>query len=261
MKRHWIRSIWLAAIAALLLTDTGCARAPQGAARGVRLVVTLRFNGPVNDNYQYFFLIRNGNDPDGQNGPIPVVRAPYQNGFATGQNAATAGFTDFVEYSRVQRQLTASGYAVYHLRDGIAGNPDRNIFEARGEPDISTPPAGSNVLQFELSVDRLRAQAGELDPTNDQRRYLQINVVATTTTPVNVQTDDPIKITDAFGDQRPGSGTFNAFLTIDTTQIGRLYQSTDPASNLQEPENDPFNVDGRYDPAVDLTYWSVRVQG
>lgn len=255
---------WAAALCALAAAalGPGCARAPANASGGIRLAVTLRFTGAVNDNYQYFVLIRNANDaPPGQNGPIPVIEPPYLNGFATGENTATAAFTDFVEYSRVQRQATSSGYAVYHLPGGPTGDPNRNVFNARGEPDFALPPVGGSTLYFELDLSRLQPDPGDPDPNNGGTpRYLQVNAVATTTTPNSPQTVDPAKLVDAFGDQRPGSGTFNAYLTVDAAQTGRIYQNSpgqgDPTF---EPRGDTYPADR--DPAVDLIAWQVQVLG
>lgn len=267
MKASGAIGLLLAAAAAL---GTGsCANAPPAGLTGARLVVTLRFNGPINDNYQYFFLIRNANDPVGQNGPIPVIQPPYLNGFATGlQNDTTrpdyvAGFTDFVEYSRVQRQVTASGYNVYHLPGGIKGDPNRDVFETRGEPDFAVPPNGGNMIQFELLLDpahtKIKPDAGEIDPNNgSQPRYLQVNVVATTTTPHNPQVVDPAKFLDAFGDQHIGSGSFNNFITIDTTQVGRTYSSTNsPGDPFYEPDNDTYP--GPSDPGIEMVNWAIQI--
>ena len=244
----------------LALGPLGCAKAPSSAGTGTFLVVTMRFNGPVNGNYQYFALFRNANDPAGQNGRIPVVEPPYLNGFATGQNTATAGFTDFVEYSLVQQVATPSGYAVYHVNGGIAGDPNLRQFQARGEVDRGVSPQGGNTLEFEIDLSRLKPSPGEVDPNNGASpRYLQFNLVATTTTPINPQTVDPAKVVDAIGDQRLGSGSFNTFVTIDTAQTGRVYQnSANPGDPTYEPEHDPYPSDR--DPAVDLVAWTVQVQ-
>jgi hypothetical protein len=253
--------MWMLGAAPVMAACGGCAKSPGGTGSGLRLVVTLRFNGRINPNYQYFFLIRNANDPLGQNGPIPVIQPPYLNGFATGQNTATAAFTDFVEFSRVQRQLTASGYALYHLPGGISGDPNANVFAPRGEPDSATPPGDGNILRFELDVARLAPDLQEPDPNNGARpRFLQVNVVATTTTPNNPQTPDPAKFVDAFGDQRPGSGSFNAFVTLDVSQVGRTYQSSLSSGDpFFEPEKDSFPAD--QDPGIDLVAWSVQITG
>jgi hypothetical protein len=255
-----MRKRWPPLLAALItLICPSCARTPVTGNSGVRLVVTVKFAGPINDNYQYFFLIRNGADgPIGQNGPIAKLYPPYDNGFATSYRTTTAGFTDFVEYSRSQRQTTASGYAVYHLPNGILGNPDGNVFVVRGEPDVTTSPNGGYYLHFELALSRIAPDtgAGETDPNNGATpRYLQINFVATTTTPTDPQNVDPNKYVDAFGDQSQlGSG----FITIDCSQIGTVYHSsTSAADQYYEPEDDVWP--STKDPAVDISAWTIQV--
>src|SRR5207245_1180429 len=146
---------------------------------GVRLVVTLQFSNPIDDHFQYFFLIRNAGDPSDQNYPIPIVAPPYSNGFATGHlndklsPTYTAGFTDFVEYSRAQIVVDPSGYTVYHLRGGIKGDPNLlDQFAVRGPPDSVQDPANGTVLRFELALSRLTTDTsnGELDPSNGTNR-------------------------------------------------------------------------------------------
>jgi hypothetical protein len=246
-----------------LLNGLGCAKAPSGAGTGVRLVVTMRMNGPVRDNYHYFFLVRNAGDDVGQNGPIPVTSPPYGgNGFAFGKNIATAPFTDFVEYNRTDQQfITSSGYTVYHVPGGIQGHPETNIYESRGNPALTQPPSGGAVLQFELDLGQIQPNTGEFAPTPDTRpRYLQINFIATTTTPANSSIIDTDFYTDAMGDQSTGilSESFNTFLTIDTSQIGKTYSSTLSPGPL-EPTGDTWRSD--VDPAVDIAFWSVQVVG
>ncbi len=246
--------------ALLLLPLAGCARAPSSAGAGVRLAVAVRMNGPVNEYYHYYVLIRNGADPSGQNGPIPVILPPYLNGFATGQNAATPGFTDFVEFCRGQRQPTASGYGLYHIPDGLNGDPNRNVYAARGEPEYTLPPGGGNLLQFELDLARLQPAAGEPDPNLGQLpRYLQVNILATTTTPTDPAVPDPDKYVDAMGEQTLGSGSFNTYITVDT-MTARVYESSSsPGYPGYEPLHDTYPADR--DPAVDIAYWSIRTLG
>lgn len=265
-------SICALTAAAALLAASGCARAPASGTSGVRLIVTLRFAHGISDtdqgNYHYFFLIRSANEQVPTNGPIPIVAPPYGNGFATGQTngtGATAGFTDFVEWSRAQPAPTTSGYELYHLSGGINGDPNNAAaFIARGEPDAAVPPNGSNQLQFELNVGRLQPLQGEPDPNNGQQaRYLQVNVVATTTIPQNPNSPDPNKFVDAFGDQHTGSGSFNSFITVDAAQVGRTYfSSPTPGDPTYEPDNDEFGLSGGSgDPAVEMTGWSVQIVG
>jgi hypothetical protein len=144
------------------------------------------------------------------------------------------------------------------LPGGILGDPNRNVFAVRGEPDMAIAPGGGSFLQFQLSLDRIKPDvgSGEPDPNNGQPpRYLQVNVVATTTTPTDPQNVDPLKFVDAFGDQTQlGAG----FITIDTTQIGRTYMSTTvPSDAFYEPGNDTYPQDR--DPGIDLTAWSIQV--
>jgi hypothetical protein len=260
--RRWLMLLPLPA-AALLLSWQGCAKAPGGGGSGIRLVVTLRYNGPIRDNYHYFFLIRNAGDDVGRNGPIPVIEPPYGgNGFATGKfpSSATAALTDFVHYNRTDQPfVSGSGYSLYHVPGGTQGNPQNNIFDFRGEPAFTSPPGGGNTLQFEIDLGQIQPSTGEFTPNPDLRpRYLQINVISTTTTPANSVTPDPSFVTDAFGDQNQGIGSdsFNTYLTIDTSQIGKTYQST-ISPGPEEPTGDSFPSDR--DPSIDLVVWSVQV--
>jgi hypothetical protein len=250
---------------AALLPLVSCAKAPGSSGSGLRLVVTMRFNAAVRDSYHYFFLIRNANDSVGQNGPIPVILPPYGgNGFATGKfpSSATAAFTDFVEYNRTDQPLvTDSGYTVYHVPGGIQGDPSRNIYQPRGNPAATTPPNGGNTLQFELDLSQIAPTTGETDPnTGGTPRYLQINLITTTTTPANSINVDNAYAVDALGDQRSGAGSdsFNTFITIDTSQNGKTY-----AANLSpgpdEPTGDEFPSDR--DPANDMMFWSIQITG
>ncbi len=240
----------------------GCARSPAGLTSGTQLIVTMQMNGPVNPNYHYFFIIRNAADPNGENGPIPAVHVPYGgNGFATGLHGSPGCFTDFVEWGQNQPFVNASGYTLYHVLDGMNGDPSQNAFIPRGQPVATYPPNGGNTLQFTLDISQIAPviSQGDPDPNNgNPPRYLQINMITTTTTPVNTAADDPYKITDAFGNQsNENSPTFNEYLTIDVSQP-RMYSSTDPAG-IPETANDTFNTDGKYDPGVDMVYWSVQV--
>lgn len=255
----WCAALAAAATAAL---PVGCARAPAGAGSGTRLVVTVRMAGPINPTYHYYLVIRNAGDAAGLNGPAPVFEPPYGgNGFATDKNPSsqTVAFTDLVQFSAVQAQATSSGYAVYHVPGGVQGAPEQPVYQARGEPVAAhTPSAGGQVLQFTLDLEQIAPGSGEVDP-NDGRvpRYLQVNIIVTTTVPANAASIDPNYVVDAFGDQGSAFGSAaSPFLTIDTSQA-RTYQSTDVTVNLQEPEGDPYPSDR--DPGADMVYWSIQV--
>ena len=254
MKSRLFDKVKLSAL--VLLAVAGCARAPSGAVTGRRIIVTLTFDDSVKGLFQYFFLIRNANDPSGVNGPVPVIAPPYLNGFATGINSASAAFTDFVEYSTAQRAQPLSGYALYHVPLGINGNPNNNIFQFRGEPDVAHPPNGGKTISFELRMASIQPSPGEADPNNGQSpQFLQINVVATTTTPIDPQTVDPTKFLDAFGDQ--SAGVFTAFATIDLRTANTYISNNIPGDPRYEPSNDTWPH--LSDPAIELVQWTVQV--
>ena len=260
MRLNKMSRLLLAFLAVSLLS---CAKSPTATGSGTRLVVTMRFAGPINPTYHYFLLIRNAGDSVGQNGPIPVILPPYGgNGFATGKypSSRTAAFTDFVEYNRSDQPLiTDSGYTVYHVPGGYLGDPSRNIFTARGNPIVAQNPNGGAILQFELDLSQIAADSTDPAPNPDTRpRYLQVNMIACSTTPANSSTIDDRYFMDAFGDQRQsaGSDSFNTFLTIDTSQIGKVYDSNSLPGPL-EPEGDEYPSDR--DPGLDLVFWSIQI--
>jgi hypothetical protein len=263
--------ISLAGVAASMVAG-GCARAPAGTGTGPRLAVTLRFNGPINPLYYYYVLIRNAPDAEGinpTNWPIPVVLAPYAgNGFATDRfpNSGTAAFTDFVLFG-AGGQPTSSGFGFYHVAGYLHGDPNNPAtFRLKGDPDLAVRPTTTdpNSFSFELSLSRLRADAGECDTTKPgdcpSAKFLNINVVATTKLPSDPQNNDPQKFTDAFGDQSNVlSPSFNTVVTVDTSQVGRVYQSSTSAGDPNfEPDNDTFP--GRSDPGIELIAWQMQVK-
>ena len=256
-------------LAALVLSGMSCAKAPGGGGSGLRLVVTMQVAGipggaGINDAYHYFFLIRNLGDDVGQNGPVPVWQTPYGgNGFATGKTATipaqngTAAFTDYVEYNRTD-QFTTSGYTVYHIPGGTQANVSHpNPGSLVGDPVSTQPPNGGRVLQFELDLSQIAPTPSDVAPNPDLRpRYLQVNFITTSDLPANSSIFDNIFATDAIGDQSsPNSGSFNTYITIDTTQVGKIYASDQPPG----PSEPPDDVLYHNDPQLDITYWSVQV--
>jgi hypothetical protein len=258
---NWARCLLPLLAAAAFLGGMSCAKAPGGGGSGIRLVVTMRFDDFVKDDYHYFFLIRNQSDDLGTNGPIPVRDPPYGgNGFATAKSFAVGrdAFTDFVEFNRTgPRVNTVSGYKLYHVPGGTAADSSQSVaFSFRGEPVATVSPNGGNILQFEVDLAQLTPDTADVAPNPDNRpRYLQINFVTTSTLPENSASPDPSFATDAMGDQRGGPSSFNTFLTIDTSQVGKLYRS-DRSPGPEERTGDVFGAD---DPRLDLVFWSVQV--
>jgi hypothetical protein len=260
MAGRGVRLLWCTG-AATALVSAGCAKSPAGGGRGTRIIVTMQFQQAINPANNYFFVIRNWGDPSAQNGPVPPFQTPFGgNGFAAGATSNLPEFTDFVAFGNIWSG-SVSGYTLWHVpvnSDTGQFDPKTNVFINRGEPASATRPNGTNTLQFELDLAQIAPAANDPTPPTEQRpRYLQVNIIATTSLPANQPTATDY-VVDAFGDQRfPNSGSFNAFLQIDTT-VARTYKKDD-ALIEQEREEDTFSPDGSYDPSVDLTDWSIQV--
>lgn len=266
----------LGAFAVLAIAVSGgCARAPAGTGTGPRLVVTMRFREPVKPIFYYFVLIRNAPDSESvspRNFPVPVIANGGGNGFATGATSDnTAPFTDFVQFGG-SAQPTASGYGVYHVPGYLHGNVNvPNGFKFAGAPDFAASPTAvdPNTLQFELSLSKLRAEPGECDTTTPGdcpiAKYLNINIVATTTLAFDPQHPPTDKATDAIGDQSSQlSPTFNLAVNIDTTRdAGRVFQSSQSQGDpYYEPDNDTINPvsPSLVDPAIELVAWQIQIR-
>jgi hypothetical protein len=251
-------------IVLLLLTFThSCAKLPpsKNALSGKRLLVTLRFRSLVNPNYRYFFLINNASDQNAP-GPVPVLNAPYGNGFATGSGGGQSGFTDFVRWDNLQPQ----GYGLYH----VIGDPNRSNFIFEGQPVTfvapdPTDPRTANQLRFEIDLSQLIVDSNGQPLTDPAQaaaaanalRFLQVNIVATDVVPRDVTT--PVsKQVDSLGDSRSLLGA-TSFLVVDVTQIGRVYNNAAFVGQaIAEP--DTLDVYNGNDPSLDLLDWSVEVR-
>jgi hypothetical protein len=260
----------------LAFAASGCSRAPAGSGFGPRLAVTLRFGAAVDPTYYYYVVIRNSPDTETipQNWPIPTVTATYGgNGFAADATpGGQAAFTDFVLFGG-GGQPTASGYALYHLNNYLHGditNPAN--FRFNHEPDIAIRPSSPDdkTLYFELALDRLRADPGECATTAPgdcpTAKNLVINIIVTNKRAVDPNSIDPQKYVDAIGDQsNRSSGTFNKVVTIDTSHVGSIYQSsTDAGDPFYEPDGDAidghFSSPGNVDKAMELVAWQMQIK-
>ena len=194
----------------LLLILQGCAKLPpnQNMLSGKRLLVTMQFRSPVDINNTYFFLINNAGDQNAP-GPVPVLQAPYGNGFATGAGGVS-GFTDFIRYDFAQ----PAGYGLYHA----VGDSNRSNFVYEGRPINATlpdpnDPRTATRLQFEIDLSQLITDANG-NPLVDQTeaatraralRFLQVNIVATNVVPRDVTTTVNKQV-DSLGDSRTLTG-------------------------------------------------------
>lgn len=245
----------------LLLFAGGCARLPpsRNALSGKRLIVTMRFRAGLDAFNHYFFLINNAGDQNAP-GPVPVLREPYGNGFATG-SGGTSGFTDFVRFDNLQPQ----GYGLYH----VLGDANRSNFVYEGRPvnavfPDQNDPRTANQLQFEIDLSQLIVDANGnplADPAQAATqaralRFLQVNIIATDQIPRDVVTPTN-KQTDAMGDTRSLIGV-SSFLLLDLSQ-NRIIRSGDFVGTLVEEPADP-DIFGGSDPTIDLIEWSIEVR-
>lgn len=250
-------------VAALLSLTGSCAQLPpsKSTLSGKRLLVTMRFRSPINPNYHYFFLINNVGDQNAP-GPVPVLTAPYGNGFATGSGGGQNGFTDFVRFDNLQPQ----GYALYHA----VGDPNRSNFVFEGQPVTfvapdPTDPRTANQLQFEIDLSQIIVDNNGQPLTNAQQttqlatsiRFLQVNIIATDVIPRDVTTTIS-KMVDSLGDTRSLLGA-TSFLILDASQIGRVYNNA-AFSGQSIAEPDTLDVYNGNDPTLDLVDWSVEVR-
>jgi hypothetical protein len=238
-------ALFAVALLAALLT-AGCARGPSGGTSpgaGARLILTMTVAGHIRPDYFYFVLFNTTNTPEKSPGPIPVVAAPWGNGFAAGE------FTQFMRYDASQPN---SGYGLYAV---VPGSNLRG-FTSLGAPVQFTPIGpGDNTLQFSVSLAQLATAAIPVSDINT----VQVNFLATDRIPVDPNDPNP-KQFDALGDARQPGGVNNP-ITISTVQSA-LYQNSDtnlePAGDVMEAGNGTFvNVNN---PDLDIVNWSIEVR-
>jgi hypothetical protein len=228
------------------LLSAGCAKAPggsQGPGAGRQIIVTMTVAGHIRPDYFYFVLFNTTNTPEKSSGPIPVVAAPWGNGFAAGE------FTHFLRYDGSQPN---AGYVLYAV---VPGSSLRG-FTSLGAPIEYTPvPGGGATIRFRVALAQL-ATAG-IPP--EDIRALQVNFLATDRIPVDPN-DPRTKLFDALGDARQPGGVNNP-ITISTLQSG-LYQNSgvlrEPAGDVTEAGNGTFQSVSN--PDLDITDWTIEVR-
>jgi hypothetical protein len=212
-----------------LLAAQGCARVPDevtGDQVRRRLTVSFSVAGQVNPQYFYFIAIDADGNPS--SGPVPVVTAPFGNGWVTG---------------------SVTHYVEFHL--GVFGVfrfvPDTNLLvaDSLGSPfEFNQPqqPPG-NRISATLDVDRTLGTDVNL---------INLNIITTDRIDID-PTFTGTKIFDALG----ASG--NQFLTLplNVTQTFTNAQSPDPETAGDLPPASSQGVDFS---ALDITDWTIQVQ-
>lgn len=174
-------------LAALLLLPAGCAKSPGGGSTspvsGPQLIVTMTVAGKINPNYYYYILfnVNNAAGPGNTSvtGPIPVVAAPFGNGYAAG------AFTNYVEYNSAQPGGTNFNYYAV----------DATLFNSQplGSGKLIQALTSGNTLTFQLPLASLTTST----VTAAQINSLQVNFITTNVVPPNGQNISTPKYFDA----------------------------------------------------------------
>lgn len=237
----------LPVITLVMLLVTGCAKAPSGGVGPTSGTILVSFTvlGRIRPDYSYFVLFNNTSTPNSSPGPIPVVSAPWGNGFAAGE------FTHFV---KIDASLPNNGYGVFSVVPGT----NLRSFNNLGSPTQSSPiTSTSSTVSFELPLSELATTAVPAASIN----ALQINIITTDRIPVDPNDPNP-KLFDALGDGRNRS-TINAPITIFTQQAGIYQNSTsvspEPAGDVAQVANNG-NFINVSEPDLDIIDWHVEIR-
>jgi len=265
-------------VPALGLLLSSCARVPNDLnpnARGKQLVVTMRMEREVRQDYFYFVLI-NLTDDVADAGPVPIVQGPpWNNGFAAPAPlpANRQGFVGFVRYG-------TGGYSTFGVardQNGNLANPTLNQFAFLERPDIilNDPVTGRrDTIAFQLDLSRLPGYVrpgpdGQLNTADDTTaRYVQINFLATDSLPVGSVDQFARKTWDALGDGRSGglndpvdlgNPGINTYLTL---PLDQNVTRTETEANLEPPDNDVRERLDRVltEPDLNLVDWTVEIR-
>ena len=228
----------LAAVVAVSLGLSGCAKYPDsaGPSTGTRITVRFRTDGPIRTGlepgspglpYVYIVALRLSEDVSPTtDGPLPVV-TPGGNGFVAG-NA-----THYILWN----PLGSPQYQIYQFRDATL-----NEWTLTGTP-VDTIPVEVGNQEIGFSVDM-----SQLVPLADLNRYrsVQINLL----TMNNTNPSGTGRLWDALGDGRIPSQT-NRFLTL-RLDADRVY------SNISEGNLEP--VGDQADPSLDIADVTVAIR-
>lgn len=225
-----MRFLSLALLSALLF---GCAKFPSGGGvnSGKRLTFILKVAGQINPNYVYLIAVNPSTEvnPTTQ-GPIPVVAAPWGNGFVAGNS------THFVRWDPTQ----SPRYLLYKFVDSALLN-----YSAIGTPiSYVDVLSGGNQIQFDINL----SQVLPTGTSEDAYATLQVNFLTMDNVPTG--SFGGSKIWDALGDGTTVSGV-NQFVNINLRTAG-VYNNA-RFGNI-EPANDTPTPD------LDIIDWSVEVR-
>ena len=249
-------------LAVLLLLPAGCAKSPGGGSTspvsGPQLIVTMTVAGNINPSYYYYVLFNVNNTPGPNNssvtGPVPVVAAPYGNGYAAG------AFTNYVEYNSGQPGGTNFNY--------YAVDPTLFNSQVLGQSRLIQAQASGNTLTFQLPLAYLATSS----VTAAQINSLQVNFITTNVVPPNGQNISVPKYFDAlYPPQQSGNSYVNLIIRDSGgTLLANMFNNS--TSGVNEAAGDvaqyvngvPVVVSGTTADGVntndlDITSWSIQL--
>ncbi len=215
----------------LLLLPTGCAKSPSSGSTspvsGPQLIVSMTVAGNINPNYYYYILFNVNNTPGPSNtsvtGPVPVVAAPYGNGYAAG------AFTNYVEYNSGVPGGTNFNY--------FAPIANTNLLQSvtLGQGKLIQPQVvNSNELVFQLPLAYLATST----VTADQINTLEINFIATNVVPVNGQNITTAKYFDCLYPPQQAGNSYATLLVRDASGTLLTKNYTNATSGVNEGSGD-----------------------
>lgn len=224
-------------VALILVLVAGCAKFPNvSGGRSTRLVFSMTVDGQLRPDYVYRVAMNFTTEaPPTTQGPIPVVRAPWGNGYVAG----TA--TNFVDWN--VNRYPPSGYGLYEFRGG-----DLNVPVQIGVPILSDAvQQGGKTLRFTVDL----TQLGLTDAQILALKYVQVNFLTMDRIPTG--NDPGTKFWDALGDSTSVSG-IDEFVNV-PLYISGTYSNVQGINNQGlEPRGDVA------DPDLDIVAWQIEVQ-
>ncbi len=224
-------------VALILILVAGCAKFPNvSSGRSTRLVFSMTVDGQLRPDYVYRVAMNFTTEaPPTTQGPIPVVRAPWGNGYVDGHA------TNFVDWN--VNRYPPSGYGLYEFRGG-----DLNVPVQIGIPILSDAvQQGGKTLRFTIDL----TQLGLTDAQILALKYVQVNFLTMDRIPTG--NDPGTKFWDALGDSTSVSG-IDEFVNV-PLYISGTY------SNVQGINNQGLEPRGDVqDPDLDIVGWQIEVQ-
>ena len=260
--QHLMSKLLCPLLAVLLLLPAGCAKSPSNGntspVSGPQLIVTMTVAGNINPNYYYYILFNVNNTP-GPNGtsvtgPVPVVAAPFGNGYAAG------AFTNYVKYNSGQPGGTNFNYYAV----------DKTLFNSQvlGQSRLIQAQASGNTLTFQLPLAYLATSSISAASINS----LQVNFITTNVVPPNGQNISTPKYFDALYPPQQAGNSYISLIIRDPGGTLLANTFTNIGSGVNESSGDvsqyvngvPVTVTGTTADGVttndlDITGWTIQL--